>query len=163
MRALRSTYLTLALSVGLFGLSHISQAADPSEPPAPASPSGSNAAAIEEPNPAQGADDGVETVIIKGEVLESVLGREVRTTGAEDMGRIVDLLADRTCQIRAAVIEFGGFLGIGTRKIAVEWSALRLDAESKPPMYILDMTREQLHKVPEYKSREPAVTRKSVN
>ena len=58
--------------------------------------------------------------------LESVLGREIRTRVEEDVGRIIDLLADRNGQVQAAVIEFGGFMGIGTRKIAVEWSALQL-------------------------------------
>ena len=40
------------------------------------------------------------------------------------MGRIVDVLVDRRGQVRAAIIDFGGFLGVGSRKIAVDWSAL---------------------------------------
>jgi len=31
----------------------------------------------------------------------------------------------------AAVVEFGGFLGIGTRKIAVAWSDLRFETEGQ--------------------------------
>ena len=53
-------------------------------------------------------------------------------------------------KVLAAVIEFGGFLGIGTRKIAVEWSALRIEAD-RSPVAILDVTREQLRLAPEYK------------
>ena len=75
--------------------------------------------------------------------LRSVLGIQVRTKTEEAMGRIIDLLADRDGKVVAAVIEFGGFLGIGTRKIAVEWSALRIEAD-KSPVAILDVTREQL-------------------
>ena len=71
------------------------------------------------------------------------------------MGRIIDLLADRDSKVVAAVIEFGGFLGIGTRKIAVEWSALRIEAD-KSPVAILDVTREQLRVTPEYKPDRPA-------
>jgi hypothetical protein len=93
--------------------------------------------------------------------LESVLGRDVRTRVEEDMGRIIDLLADRSGQVQAAVIEFGGFMGIGTRKIAVEWQALRFEGEGKQPQVILDMTRDQLRKAPEYKPNEPAVVRKA--
>jgi len=93
--------------------------------------------------------------------LESVLGRDVRTRVEEDMGRIIDLLADRNGQVQAAVIEFGGFMGIGTRKIAVEWPALRFEVEGKQPQVILDMTRDQLRKAPEYKPNEPAVVRKA--
>ena len=40
------------------------------------------------------------------------------------MGRIVDVLVDRSGQVRAAIIDFGGFLGVGSRKIAVDWNAL---------------------------------------
>jgi len=76
-------------------------------------------------------------------------------------GRIIDLLVDRNGQVRAAVIEFGGFLGIGTRKIAVEWSALSFERDGKQPQVILDMTRDQLRKAPEYKPNEPAVVRKA--
>jgi hypothetical protein len=89
-----------------------------------------------------------------GEV-DSVLGREVRTTSEENVGRIIDLLASRTGEVKAAVIEFGGFLGIGTRKIAVEWSALRFEADGKQPV-LLDMNRDQLRVAPEYKPGDAA-------
>ena len=36
------------------------------------------------------------------------------------MGRIVDVIVSRDGQIHTAIIDFGGFLGIGTRKIAVD-------------------------------------------
>ena len=41
------------------------------------------------------------------------------------MGRIVDLLVDETGQPRAAIIDFGGFLGVGIRKIDIDWHSLR--------------------------------------
>ena len=93
--------------------------------------------------------------------LESVLGREVRTRVEEDVGRIIDVLADRYGHVQAAVIEFGGFLGIGTRKIAVEWSALRFETAGKRSMVIVDLTRDQLRVAPEYKPNEPAVVRRT--
>ena len=92
--------------------------------------------------------------------LGSVLGKEVRTLVEEDGGRIIDLLADRNGRVQAAVIEFGGFLGIGTRKIAVDWSALRFEGDGKQTVVIVDMTRDQLRVAPEYKPNEPAVVRR---
>ena len=89
-----------------------------------------------------------------------MLGREIHTRVEDGAGRIIDLLADNSGQVRAAVIEFGGFLGIGTRKIAVEWSALRFERDGKQPAVIVDMTRDQLRMAPEYKPNEPAVVRK---
>src|SRR5207244_11769995 len=100
------------------------------------------------------------TPAFKRNQLESVLGREVRTRVEEDGGRIIDLLSDRHGRVQAAVIEFGGFLGIGTRKIAVEWSALRFEGDGKQPV-IVEMTRDQLRVAPAYKPSEPAVVRRA--
>jgi hypothetical protein len=58
-------------------------------------------------------------VIIDPLTIETVLGREVRSITDENMGRIVDIIVDRSGQVRAAIIDFGGFLGVGSRKIAV--------------------------------------------
>ncbi len=103
------------------------------------------------------------TSATKRNQLESVLGREVRTRVEEDLGRVVDLLADRQGQVQGAVIEFGGFLGIGTRKIAVEWSALSFVNDGKQPIVIVEMTRNQLRVAPEYKPSEPAVVRRAAD
>ena len=62
--------------------------------------------------------------ILETQEVQSILGREVRSTADENMGRIVDILVDDQGRVRAAIIDFGGFLGVGSRKIAVEWKAL---------------------------------------
>ncbi len=49
--------------------------------------------------------------------VSTILGKSVRSNADEDMGRIVDIIVSRDGQVRAAIIDFGGFLGIGTRKI----------------------------------------------
>ena len=55
-----------------------------------------------------------------------------RSAADENMGRIVDVLVDRSGQVRAAIIDFGGFLGVGSRKIAVDWNALHFPQPGKP-------------------------------
>jgi hypothetical protein len=99
--------------------------------------------------------------IVRYRQLESVLGKEVRTRVEQDVGRVIDVLADRQGRLQAAVIEFGGFLGIGTRKIAIEWPALSFESDGKQPVVIVDMTRDQLRVAPEYKPNEPAVVRRA--
>jgi hypothetical protein len=86
--------------------------------------------------------------------LFRILGKEVLSAKGEDMGRIVDVLFDEKGQPHAAVIDFGGFLGVGTRKIAVSWSALRFDLGEKKNVIALDLDREQLKAAPEYKYSE---------
>jgi hypothetical protein len=99
---------------------------------------------------------------VESNKLGSVLGIEVRTNAERNVGRIVDLLANRSGQVEAAVIEFGGFLGMGTRKIAIEWSALHLETATKQTVAVLDMTRDQLRAAPEYKPDQPFVVRRLV-
>jgi hypothetical protein len=84
--------------------------------------------------------------------VESILGREVRTVQDEDGGRVIDLLFDGEGRVRAAVVEFGGFLGIGTRKIAVDWAAFRISGRE----IWVDVSREALRKAPEFKAEETA-------
>ena len=86
--------------------------------------------------------------------LQGVLGASVRSAAGEDMGHIVQVLVDQAGFARAAVIDFGGFLGVGSRKIAVEWNALRFPADAK---ISLELTRDQVKAAPEYQDGKPVV------
>ena len=90
-------------------------------------------------------------------MVETVLGREVRSVKDENMGRIVDIIVDLSGQVRAAVIDFGGFLGVGSRKIAVEWNILRFGSGEKPAHVVVELTQAQLKAAPEYKDGKPVV------
>jgi hypothetical protein len=99
-----------------------------------------------------------EVTILNKHEVEGVLGREVRSATDENMGRIVDVLVDRTGQVRAAIIDFGGFLGVGSRKIAVDWNALHFPQPGKPGARIaLELTRDQVKAAPEYQEGKPVV------
>jgi hypothetical protein len=82
----------------------------------------------------------------------------VRSSADENMGRIVDVLVDRSGQVRAAIIDFGGFLGVGSRKIAVDWAALHFPAPAKPePPISLELNRDQVNAAPAYEDGKPVV------
>ena len=88
----------------------------------------------------------------------SVLGKKVSGAAGEDMGLVVDLLFDANKEPRAVVIDFGGFLGVGTRKIAVDWHLLQFYApDSKTPLK-LDLTRADVQSAPEYKSDDKTIS-----
>ena len=96
--------------------------------------------------------------IIGAADAHGVLGRDVRSAADEDMGRIVDVVVDRAGQVRAAVIDFGGFLGVGSRKIVVDWNALRFwRIGNKSDSISLELTKEQVRAAPEYKEDAPIV------
>ena len=96
--------------------------------------------------------------IIGASDAHGVLGRDVRSAADEDMGRIVDVIVDREGHVRAAVIDFGGFLGVGSRKIVVDWNALRFGKiANKKDSITLELTKAQVAAAPEYKEDTPMV------
>ena len=88
-----------------------------------------------------------------------ILGRDVKSAAAENMGRIVDVIVDRAGTVRGAVIDFGGFLGVGSRKIVVDWSALHFgQVTNKKESITLELTLEQVKAAPEYKEDTPIIS-----
>jgi hypothetical protein len=79
----------------------------------------------------------------------SILGRRVQDPAGGPVGRIVDVLVDGEGSPRAAVIDFGGFLGVGNRRVAVAWHALRFDAASGS--VTLGMTVDQIRAIPAFR------------
>ena len=121
--------------------------------PAPSQPQSTAApAAPKEPAPPPSV------TVIGARDAHGVLGREVRSPADEDMGRIVDVIVDRAGSVRAAVIDFGGFLGVGSRKIVVDWNALHVGRiANKGDSITLELTKAQVTAAPEYKEDTPIV------
>jgi PRC-barrel domain len=149
----------LAIVVAAFGAA--AWAADePSSPPANHNPPPAQEqkpAAPKEAPPKEAAPPPSVT-IIEATDAHGVLGRDVRSPTEEDMGRIVDVIVDRAGQVRAAVIDFGGFLGVGSRKIVVDWNALHFGRiANKGESITLELTKDQVKAAPEYKEDAPIV------
>ena len=108
-------------------------------------------------NPSSDTSTAASAETLDPQTVETVLGREIRSVADENMGRIVDVIVDRSGQVRAAVIDFGGFLGVGSRKIAVDWNILRFGSEEKPARIVVELTQSQLKAAPEYKDGKPVV------
>ena len=83
----------------------------------------------------------------------SILGVKVQGPKGEDLGRVVDVMADASGRVRIAIIDFGGFLGVGDRRIAVEWPLLRF-SPADPSSVVLRVERDKLKALPEYKGAE---------
>jgi sporulation protein YlmC with PRC-barrel domain len=96
-------------------------------------------------------------VVADGNSAQTLLGKPVRSAKGEDLGRVVDVIVDRAGMVQAAIIDFGGFLGVGTRKIAVDWHVLQFPDDGPLDKLIANLPREQLRKAPVYKDGEPIV------
>ncbi len=107
--------------------------------------------------PPSAAGNGTPATVIDDREVEGILGKNVRSTAGEDMGKIIDVIVTGDGQVRAAVIDFGGFLGVGSRKIAVDWHALSFPAKGATDHITLNLTRDQVRLAPEYRPGEPVV------
>jgi hypothetical protein len=158
MRA-RPQFAFLAIAVAAFaaaaawaGDDTASPQADQNPPPAQEQKAATPAAPKEAVSPPP------TVTVIEAADAHGVLGRDVRSTTGEDMGRIVDVIVDRAGQVRAAVIDFGGFLGVGSRKIVVDWNALHFgQIANKGESITLELTKDQVTAAPEYKEDKPIV------
>jgi len=88
---------------------------------------------------------------------ESILGARVNDADGKTAGRLIDVLVDQAGQPQAAVIDVGGFMGVGTRRIAVHWSALRFALGGSGAKVILDMSVDQIRAAPEYRDTSRSV------
>ena len=84
----------------------------------------------------------------------AVLGENVDNPEGKAIGRLVDVLVRADGAPQAAIIDFGGFMGVGSRKIAVQWSTLHFIPGDARHAITLDLTPDQIKAAPEY--RNPA-------
>ncbi len=118
----------------------------------------STAQDVPKPDAAKEPKPPASVTVIGARDAHGILGREVRSAADENMGRVVDVIVDREGVVRAAVIDFGGFLGVGSRKIVVDWQALRFGGiANKSDSISLELTKEQVSKAPEYKEDAPII------
>ena len=80
----------------------------------------------------------------------AILGSPVAAPDGKTIGRLVDVLVDAAGTPQAGVIDVGGFMGVGARKIAVHWSVLHFAPANPKQPITLDLTLDQIKAAPEY-------------
>ena len=138
----------------------LAQTSEQSPPPTEQPETGNPPSAAPAPPgnaPSPNPPSGTPAMVLDDQEVSTILGKSVRSSAGEDMGRIVDIIVSRDGEVHAAIIDFGGFLGIGSRKVAVDWHALNFAPAGKPGSITLELTRNQVRLAPEYKRGEPVV------
>lgn len=152
--------MSIRLAVALAALSGLALAGSPAKaqqgapetPPAASPPAAPPPVAVAPP-----PEHGTPAIVLSPEESDGIIGKSVRSASGEDMGRIVDVIVSASNQPRAAVIDFGGFLGVGSRKIAVDWRLLQYSRTGKTWGFTFALNRNQVRVSPEYKPGEPVV------
>jgi hypothetical protein len=80
-----------------------------------------------------------------------ILGQKIIGPDDKELGLVVDVIVDSEGRPRAAVIDFGGFLGVGSRKIAIDWRLLKFTPSQPGRPVSLELDRAEIQAAPEYK------------
>jgi len=87
---------------------------------------------------------------------DKVEGTAVYNNAGEKLGSIDDLMIDkRSGQIQYAVLEFGGFLGMGTDRYPIPWDVLQYDTGKNG--YTAPLDKAMLENAPKYGSKDVPV------
>jgi len=83
----------------------------------------------------------------------NVVGLDVYDTSNNNIGKIKDVAFDSSKAVKGYVLSVGGFLGMGTRYIAVDPDAVKIKYDTSDKKWHANMsaTKEELKDAPEFK------------
>lgn len=84
----------------------------------------------------------------------ALLGTKVRNANKESIGKIDDIYVDKDAKITVVVISVGGFLGVGSKDVAVKWSDLTFGQEDTSVVLTTSLSRDALLALPDYTKTE---------
>jgi len=88
------------------------------------------------------------TQLADGFRASKLVGATVKNSADETIGKIDDLLVGRSDKVLYAVLSVGGFLGIGSKLVAVPYTSLTV---AKNDLVLPAGTKDQLKALPEFK------------
>ncbi|MEQ9642418.1 MAG: PRC-barrel domain-containing protein [Alphaproteobacteria bacterium] len=95
-------------------------------------------------------------------VGDDIVGMTVINLGGEEIGEIDDIVVNSDGTVAGAVLSVGGFLGMGSKPVAVEWSQITFDKRDTQHVALVDLSKERLESAPEFRFR-PKVTPPAAN
>ena len=84
-------------------------------------------------------------------LVTEYLGRPVHGPDQQKIGTISNILTDISGRVTGFVIEVGGFLGIGTKEVAISFEAVIPVREDNRDVFLIEMTKAQLAAAPTFK------------
>lgn len=96
--------------------------------------------------------DGYNTVKATDLSIDMLIGKTVYGTDDSNVGTISDVTVDTAGAVQKVVIDFGGFLGMGTAQVALSFDELTIltDANNSDIRVYVDATKEQIKAMPIY-------------
>ncbi|MFD2057615.1 PRC-barrel domain-containing protein [Mesorhizobium calcicola] len=92
----------------------------------------------------------------EGSIVTNIIGESVYNgTGAdaEDIGKVSDVVFDKEGQAKSVVIGVGGFLGVGAKNVAFDYSKLQWAEKDGDRWLVAPTTKDELTAQPEFDSK----------
>lgn len=89
------------------------------------------------------------SVVGKGYRAGKLIGASVTNDKNENIGKVDDIIIDNN-RVMYAVVQVGGFLGVGSRLIAVPYDSLKIDDAGKK-VVLPGASKDELKKLAEFK------------
>lgn len=96
------------------------------------------------------------TTVDTDRLASKIIGQPVydgKAKDANNLGNITDLVLGENGQVAAVVVGVGGFLGLGEKQVAVDFTALQfVVADDNTERYVLQTTKDELTNAPDFKT-----------
>ncbi|WP_119461056.1 PRC-barrel domain-containing protein [Rhodospirillaceae bacterium SYSU D60014] len=115
---------------------------------------------MEEPAADTAATDTQDAVIPAEEEgqlrAENLMGMTVLSGDGERIGEVQDLIFDESEQITGVVVGVGGFLGIGEKRVGLNWeqAEVQQNPDTNEEVITVNLSREELEAAPEFQTTE---------
>ncbi len=123
--------------------------------------SGATAAYAQTPAPSQQAAAPAERTVSTGDFNKSgqmagsaIIGAKVRNDKKETVGSIDDLYVDNDGSIKTVVVAVGGFLGVGSKAVAVKWGDLKYGRDGDALVVTTSLGKDELKAMPDFTQAE---------
>ena len=81
----------------------------------------------------------------------ALIGADVKNQANETVGEIEEVFVGTDGAIKTVVVSVGGFLGVGTKNVAVKWSDIMVERDGKDLRVKTNWTKDSLKAMPDYK------------
>jgi len=82
-----------------------------------------------------------------------VIGMKVVNNSDESIGKVGELVLGTKGQVTGVVVDVGGFLGIGTHPVLLDWKQVNVADKDGTTEAVVDMSKDQLKQMPAYSSK----------
>lgn len=79
-----------------------------------------------------------------------LIGLDVQSPEDKKVGDIGEIVLDKSGQVEGVVVDVGGFLGIATHPVLLEWKDVTLASQDGKDRAVVNLTKEKLEQMPAY-------------